>query len=93
MLAINNGDIEVIDRQNPEVLLKSVKNATEIANLRDVHIDDGLAVTRFIFWLKDTIRKGVDITEYDAAMYLDGLRSQYKGLYRGSFLYNKCLCR
>lgn len=85
MLAINNGDIEVIDRQNPEVLLKSVKNATEITNLRDVHIDDGLAVTRFIFWLKDTIRKGVDITEYDAAMYLDGLRSQIKDYIELSF--------
>ncbi len=85
MLAANNNNIEIIDRQNPEVLLKAIKNTTEIANLRDVHIDDGLAVTRFIFWLKDTVRSGKKITEYDAAMYLDKLRSGIKDYIELSF--------
>lgn len=85
MLAVNNNNIEIIDTQNPEVLLKAIKNKTEIANLRDVHIDDGLAVTRFIFWLKDTVKSGKKITEYDAAMYLDKLRSEIKDYIELSF--------
>ena len=76
MIIDDNKSLEIIDKQNPEVLLKSIKNEIEIANLRNVHIDDGLAVTRFIFWLKDVVRKGERITEYDAAMYLDNLRSK-----------------
>lgn len=85
MLAVNNESMEIIDRENPEVLLKSVKNDIEIANLKSVHIDDGLAVTRFIFWLKDIIKSGKAITEFDAANYLDNLRSKIKDYIELSF--------
>lgn len=85
MIAAGNNNIEIVDRQNPEVLLKSIKNSTQIANLRDVHIDDGLAVTRFIFWLKEAVKRGEKITEYDAAMYLDNLRSKIQDYIELSF--------
>ena len=52
--------------------MKAVKNPTELANLRDVHIDDGLAVTKFMYWLKNTMKqyeagKEWNVTEVTAA--------------------------
>lgn len=85
MIAAGNNNIDIVDRQNPEVLLKSIKNSTQIANIRNVHIDDGLAVTRFIFWLKEAVKRGEKLTEYDAAMYLDNLRSKIQDYIELSF--------
>lgn len=48
---------ECICKENPSVHMKAVKNPTELANLRDVHIDDGLAVTKFMYWLKNTMKQ------------------------------------
>ena len=66
-------------------ILKAVKNDIEITNLKNVHIDDGLAVTRFIFWLKKAVKSGQTITEASAAEYLDNLRSGIKDYIELSF--------
>lgn len=74
--------LDKITAQNPTVLMKAKKNIVEVNNLKSVHIDDGLAVTRFIFWLKDKIKnyseddESNQVTEVTAAAYLDNLRSQ-----------------
>lgn len=81
---ISNVNAEHVFGDNPAMLLKSVKNETEVSNLRNVHVDDGVAVTKFIFWLKKNVSKG-DITEADAAFYLDGLRSQIDDFIELSF--------
>lgn len=81
---ISNVNAEPVFGDNPAMLLKSVKNETEVSNLRNVHVDDGAAVTKFIFWLKKNVSKG-DITEADAASYLDGLRSQIDDFIELSF--------
>lgn len=81
---ISNVNAEPVFGDNPAMLLKSVKNGTEVSNLRNVHVDDGVAVTKFIFWLKKNVSKG-DITEADAASYLDGLRSQIDDFIELSF--------
>jgi Xaa-Pro aminopeptidase len=78
------------EKENPTVLMKAIKNETEIANLRAIHIQDGLAVTRFMFWLKDkmeSFREGEawSLTECDAANYLDDLRSHIAGFCDLSF--------
>ena len=62
-----------------------MKNDIEITNLKNVHIDDGLAVTRFIFWLKKAVKSGQTITEASAAEYLDNLRSGIKDYIELSF--------
>ena len=46
---------KIIDRMNPTALMKSVKNDVEIENERNAHIKDGVAVTKFIYWLKKNI--------------------------------------
>ena len=42
---------------DPIYHLKSIKNQTEIKNTIKSHIFDGVALTKFIFWLKIIIQK------------------------------------
>ena len=37
-------------------LMKAVKNPVEVANIRRAHIKDGVAVTRFMYWLKTRVK-------------------------------------
>ena len=48
---------DVIDQTNPSQLLKSIKNETEIKATKDAHLHDGIAVTKFMYWLKTNIGK------------------------------------
>ncbi len=69
---------------NPITLLKAVKSITEIQNSREIYIKDSAAVTKFIYWLKDTIGKE-PLTELKAAKYLDDLRKQIPEFINFSF--------
>ena len=66
---------ELIDRKNPTGLMKAVKNDTEIAYSREFYIRDSVALCRFIYNIKKTVGKR-PITEWSAAMELDGLRRE-----------------
>jgi len=68
-------DTELISAANPEQLLKAVKNPVEIGNIKAAHIKDGVAVTKFMYWLKHTIGRET-ITEMDAARRINGLRAE-----------------
>lgn len=70
-----NPKIRVVDKENPTELMKSVKNAVELENTRKAHIKDGVAVTKFMYWLKQNIGKQ-EITEISASDYLENLRRQ-----------------
>ncbi len=67
--------VEVLDRDNPTVIMKAVKNETEMANTRLAHRKDAVAMIRFIRWLKENVGK-TDITEISAADRLADLRAQ-----------------
>jgi len=76
-----NGEVEIIDQATPCLKMKSIKNETELANIVQAHIKDGVAVTKFMYWLKTNIGKN-EITEISAKEYLEGCRIQqdhYKG--------------
>ena len=75
----------IVERQNPVVGMKAVKNDTEIKNLTDVHIDDGAALTEFIYWVKKNVAEGREVTEAGAAEYLDGLRARIPDFLEPSF--------
>lgn len=68
----------VIDAENPTLLMKAIKNETEIANLRRGHIKDGIAVTRFMKWLKENVGK-IEMDEISAAAKLDSVRYEQEG--------------
>ena len=77
-------DVTVIDRPNPTTLMKAVKNPVEIENLRTAHLKDGIAVTRFLYWLKTNIGK-LPITEVSAAKQLEIFRRQQEHFLEPSF--------
>lgn len=77
-------DVEIIDKPSPIVRLKAVKSEKEIEHIRQAHVKDGVAVTRFIRWLK--IRVGEEeITEISAASRLETFRAQMEGYLEPSF--------
>lgn len=57
----------------PTTLLKSIKNDVEIANTKKAHLYDGLAVTKWMYWLKKTIKEK-DLTELEISEYLEKMR-------------------
>lgn len=65
----------LVEGKNPTELLKSIKNSTELANMKDIFLKDSVAVTKFIYWLKTNIGK-MEITEVSAAEKLEELRRQ-----------------
>ena len=74
----------LVNGANPTELLKAVKNPVELENMRKVYLKDSVAVTKFIYWLKNRIGKE-PITELSAAEYLDGLRAEIPGFLDLSF--------
>ena len=68
----------IVDCMNPTAPAKAVKNPVEIENMKKAHIKDGVAMAKFIFWLKKNIGKQT-ITELDAEHYLDQLRTEQEG--------------
>lgn len=66
---------ERIDRPNPAEWMKSVKNPVEVKNTIAAHVKDGVAVTKFMYWLKSNIGKE-KITEISASDYLEARRRE-----------------
>lgn len=77
-------DVEIIDKVEPTTLMKSMKNATEIENLRRSHVKDGVAVTKFMYWLKKNVGK-IPMTEISASDYLEDRRREQEGFIELSF--------
>ncbi len=77
-------DVVRIEKENPEILMKAVKNPVECENERRAHIKDGVAVTKFIYWLKNNVLSG-NITEVSAADYLESCRRVQEGYIEPSF--------
>jgi Xaa-Pro aminopeptidase len=74
----------VIEKQDPIYYLKSLKNKTEIKNSIKSHIYDGVALTKFIFWLKNNF-KTKKISEISAQDKLLKFRKKNKLFHDLSF--------
>lgn len=77
-------EVEAFDGENPTLLLKAVKNPVEVENERAAHVRDGVAVTRFIYWLKKHAGKE-PVTELSAAVRLEELREEQEDYIGPSF--------
>lgn len=66
---------KIIDSQSPVVMMKAIKTPAEMNNIRAAHIKDGVAVTRFIYWLKHNAGRE-NITELSAAEKLEEFRAE-----------------
>ena len=65
---------KIIKREDPTYLLKAIKNNTEIDNMIRSHVIDGVALTKFIYWIKKVNKK--KITEVDAQIKLEKFRKK-----------------
>jgi Xaa-Pro aminopeptidase len=74
----------IVQKQDPIYLLKSQKNKIEIKNMIQTHIEDGAALTKFLFWLKNNFKKK-KITEISAQDKLLKFRKENKLFYSLSF--------
>lgn len=82
---------QIINATDPIVMMKAVKTKAEIENMRRAHIKDGVAVTRFMYWLKQEMKKKAEgcssasVTELGAAEKLEEFRRDQAGYLGASF--------
>ena len=76
--------VKKIEGVNPTLLFKAKKNPIEVENERKAHIKDGVAVTKFIYWLKKNVGKQ-KITEISAAEKLEEFRKAQEHYIEPSF--------
>ncbi|MDA9794562.1 aminopeptidase P family protein [Candidatus Pelagibacter sp.] len=74
---------KIIKREDPTYHLKAIKNNTEIDNMIKSHVIDGVALSKFIYWIKKVNKK--KITEVDAQNKLEKFRKQNKNYLYPSF--------
>ena len=77
-------EMKTIETMNPSILLKAMKNETEIKNIKNAHIKDAVAHIKFLYWLKTRLGKEV-ITELSASEKLESLRAEQEGFLWPSF--------
>lgn len=77
-------NVQKIEERNPSILFKSIKNEIELKNIRNSHIKDGVAFTKFMYWLKNNIGK-IEITEISATQKLEAFRREQDKFIEPSF--------
>jgi len=75
---------KILEKMDPIYFFKSIKNTTEIKNMKKSHIFDGAALTKFLFWLKKNFKKK-KITEISAQEKLESFRKINKNYKFPSF--------
>lgn len=76
--------VKVVDAEDPTVLMKAIKNETQIENIRKAHIKDAVAMCKFMYWLKTNVGK-IPMTEISASDYLEKLRREQENCLDLSF--------
>ena len=76
--------VHVVNKRNPAILMKALKNPVEIENIRKAQIKDSIAHLRFMKWLKENVGK-TKITEISASAKLDEFRAEMGNFIRDSF--------
>ena len=74
---------KIIDREDPIYDLKSLKNEIEIKNMVNSHIEDGIALTKFLYWIKNCKLK--NLTESKIEKKLESFRKKSKNYLYPSF--------
>ena len=74
----------IVERENPSQLLKSIKNDVEIDGMKNAMKKDGVALTQFYYWLEENIGK-TKITEFTVMGKLKEFRSLQKNFKGESF--------
>ena len=76
--------VSIVNKRNPEILMKALKNPVEVENIKKAEIKDSIAHVRFMKWLKENLGK-IRITEMSASEKLDEFRAEMGNFIRDSF--------
>lgn len=79
------GGLDVVYGRSPVPLRKAQKNAVEIEGMREAHVEDGLAMERFFYWLEKQLEMDEPVSEWDASCKLHELRAEIPGFRGESF--------
>jgi Xaa-Pro aminopeptidase len=71
---------EIVEAESPVKRMKTIKNPTEIAGFRSAMLKDGIAMVKFLRWLKPAVEAGGQ-TEITVSDKLESLRAE-QPLYR-----------
>lgn len=82
---LESRNINIINKPDPCLIHKAIKNSTEIKNAIIAHKIDGLAVTKFLFWLENTIAKKANLDEIRITKKLSEFRRKNKKFLYESF--------
>ena len=74
---------KILNKEDPIFSFKSIKNKTEIDNMKKAHVADGVALTKFLYWIKNINKK--NISEIDAQKKLEKFRKMNKNFLYPSF--------
>ena len=74
---------KIINKVDPCYLFKSIKNTTEIKNMEKAHIEDGVALTKFLYWIKNSKIEKLD--ELKIQKKLENFRRKNKNYLYPSF--------
>ncbi len=78
-----NYKFKIVEREDPIYILKSLKNKTEINNMVNSHIEDGVALTKFLYWIKNY--KINNLTEKKIEKKLESFRKRSRNYLYPSF--------
>lgn len=79
-----NEEVNIVERRNITTDLKARKNPTELKNIENAHVKDGIAMVKFIKWVKENVNNN-EITEISAADKLERFRAEGKDFIDISF--------
>lgn len=82
---LEDAGIQLVRGTSPVVLRKAVKNPVEVEGMRRAHLEDGVAMEKFLYWIETSLGRGERISERDASEYLGSLRSEIEGYLGDSF--------
>ena len=77
--------INIINERDPIFLAKSIKNDHEVLGIKKAHEIDGLALTKFLFWLEKTIKDDLEVDEITASKKILEFRQQHQDFIYPSF--------
>ena len=82
--SIINKNNKILNLKDPIYFLKAVKGGQEINNIKKAHILDGIALTKYLFWIKKNFDKK-NVTEITASEKLLNFRKKNKKFKFSSF--------
>ena len=70
---------KIINTVDPIYIFKSLKNNTELKNMEKAHVEDGVALTKFLYWIKNTKIRNLD--ELKVQNKLENFRKKTKTIF------------